>query len=321
MALPWIARGAVRPAITNDAGDALSPWPWLALPVLALWPVGVAAHGGVVVGADAPAPQWLLRGFYVLCWFGYAFGAALRRPTPWRRAGFHLAMLVAGLTLFGPLDRLAALSTAWHMSQHMLLMVVVAPLLVMARPGPQWCALLGPGPALRTWLRHLLLTVGRALVRASRHPMACAMLHALAIWAWHAPVLYMAAVADAGLHVLEHVSFAFTAVLFWWAVLYPGRRRLPQAALALLFTLMHTGLLGAALTFAPVPLYGGASGELRDQQLAGLLMWVPGGMVYVLACAVATFRWLDRATDPDRRWRPGRPEALPWAQALPRRQR
>jgi putative membrane protein len=244
-----------------------------------------------------------------LC-FGGVFGAVLPLPTPWRRAGFHLAMLLAGLALFGPLDDLAERSTAWHMSQHMLLMVVVAPLLAMSRPGPQWRALLGPlrhapgaqdlgparsaGLAMAGALRRLLLAALRVLVQASRRPMACAMLHALAIWAWHAPVLYMAAVMDTTLHVLEHLSFLLTGVLFWWSVLQPGRHGAPQAALALLFTLMHTGLLGAALTFAPELLYWKESRELWDQQLAGLLMWVPGGTVYVLAAVWATGAWLQR---------------------------
>jgi cytochrome c oxidase assembly factor CtaG len=106
----------------------------------------------------------------------------------------------------------------------------------------------------------------------------------------------MAAVQNNGWHVLEHASFLFTGWLFWWAVLRPGQGGVLQATLALLFTVMHTGLLGALLTFARAPLYWSESRELWDQQLAGLVMWIPGGMVYLAAAAWAGYRWLAQAT-------------------------
>lgn len=246
------------------------------------WPA--AAHGNVFSGEGAHAPIWLSQALFMMAWFSYAFGAALRRPDFGRRLAFHAAMLVAGLALFGPFDEGASFSTAFHMAQHMLLMVVVAPLAVLARPLPQWRALFGP----------LADGVWRPLVRLGRHPGACALLHAAAIWIWHAPAPYMAALFDNWLHVLEHASFLFTGWLFWWSVLRAGRRETPAAAMALLFTATHTGLLGALLTFADRPLYWSESRELWDQQLAGLLMWVPGGMVYLLGAAWAGYRWLGR---------------------------
>jgi cytochrome c oxidase assembly factor CtaG len=168
------------------------------------------------------------------------------------------------------------------MVQHMTLMVVVAPLLVLARPLPQWRAAVGPF-ADRIW---------RGLLGASRRPMLCALVHGAIIWFWHAPAPYVAAVQHTGLHVLEHACFLFTAWLFWWSVLRPGRHRVLAAAMALLFTATHTGMLGALLTFARAPLYAAESGDLADQQLAGLVMWVPGGFVYLLAAAWAGYRWL-----------------------------
>lgn len=237
------------------------------------WPMAAQAHGSVFSGDTAHAPIWLSQGLFTFAWFSYAWGARRRRPPPGRRLAFHASMLVAGVALFGPFDEGAARSTAMHMVQHMLLMVVVAPLAVIARPLAQWRAALGP----------VADTVWRALSQLSRRPMACALLHAAALWGWHAPGPYMTAVMHTGWHVVEHASFLFTGWLFWWSVLRPGRAQVLQAALALLFTLTHTGLLGAVLTFAREPLYWRESRALWDQQLAGLVMWIPGGMAYLLA--------------------------------------
>jgi cytochrome c oxidase assembly factor CtaG len=247
-----------------------------------LLPATAGAHGAFT-GAAQDAPLWLAQALFGLSWLAYGLGAWRRRPSGPRQLAFHAAMLVAGLTLFGPLDDRAGSSTALHMVQHMLLLVVVAPLAVLAAPLPQWRAAIG-GWADAGW---------RALLRLGRRPMACALLQAAALWIWHAPGPYMAAVEDTGLHLLEHACFLFGGWLFWWSVLRPGRHGALQAALALLFTAMHTGLLGALLTFAPRPLYARESADLWDQQLAGLLMWIPGGMVYLLAAGWALYRWLS----------------------------
>lgn len=257
---------------------------WIAGAGLALLGGHAAAHGSVFTGDGAHAPIWVSQGLFVAAWWGYAWGAVRRRPEALRRGLFHLTMLIAGLSLFGPFDDWAERSTAWHMVQHMLLIAVVAPLGVLARPWPQWRAAAGP----------VMDALWRAVQHATRRPMACAMLHAAAIWIWHAPAPYMAAVLSNGWHVLEHASFLLSGALFWGAVLRPGRAGTLQATLALLFTVMHTGLLGALLTFAPRVLYAGESRELWDQQLAGLVMWVPGGAVYLLAAAWASRGWLQQ---------------------------
>jgi cytochrome c oxidase assembly factor CtaG len=227
-------------------------------------------------------PVWITQALFVLVWGLYIGGGARRRPPLGPRLCFHSAMLVMGVALFGPLDGLAETSAAWHMVQHMLLMVVVAPLLVLARPLPQWRAVLGAR----------VDAVWRTLHRLSRHPMACALLHAVAIWFWHAPGPYIAALESPLWHVVEHACFLFTGWLFWWSVLRPGRAAALSAAGALLFTVMHTGMLGALLVFARVPLYSGAESALAEQQMAGLVMWVPGGLVYLLAAVWAASRWL-----------------------------
>jgi putative membrane protein len=252
---------------------------WIAM----LHPVVAHAHGAVFSGDAAHAPIWLSQSVFVAAWFSYPFGAARKRPTSPQRLAFHGAMLIAGLALFGPFDDWAESSSALHMVQHMLLIVVVAPLMVLARPLPQWRAALGPA----------LDGFWRPVTALGRHPGGCALLHAAAIWFWHAPAPYMAAVVHTGLHVLEHVSFLFTGWLFWWSVLQAGRNGAPAAAMALLFTATHTGMLGALLTFSSTPLYWRESRELWDQQLAGLVMWIPGGFVYLGVAAWAAFRWLS----------------------------
>jgi putative membrane protein len=165
--------------------------------------------------------------------------------------------------------------------QHMLLIAVIAPLWVFARPLPQWRAALGER-ARWLWLWPL---------NAARLPLTMAMVHGVVIWVWHAPRLYMVAVENPWWHVVEHACFLFSAGLFWWAVLTPSAPNRGRAMLALLLTLMHTGLLGALLTFARTPLYREAI-DLHDQQLAGLIMWVPGGAIYLVAAAWCAHLWM-----------------------------
>jgi len=260
---------------------------WVCALLMTACPAASFAHSVLpLTGGFEQAPVWFAQAVFVLAWLGYVLGcraaAVLHRPRSGPRLTFHVAMLIAGLTLFGPLDELAERSTAWHMGQHMLLIVVVAPLLVLARPLAQWRAVLG-SRADAVW---------RPLHRLSRRPMLCALLHAAAIWFWHAPGLYIAAVQSPLWHVLEHACFLLSGWLFWWSVLRPGRLGVLPAAGALLFTAMHTGLLGALLSFAKVPLYSTEVTALADQQLAGLVMWVPGGLVYLLAVVWAASRWL-----------------------------
>lgn len=258
-----------------------------------VWPAAALGHGlspgasgAAGQGGIGQAPVWLTLALYLLAWLAYTVGALRLTPRFGPCLAFQAAMLGAGLALFGPLDTLAEGSAAWHMVQHMLLIVVVAPLAVLARPLPKWRAALG-STADALW---------RPLHRLSRRPLTCALLHAAAIWFWHAPGPYIAAVQNPALHVLEHACFLFTGWLFWWSALRPGRAGLLPAALALLLTVMHTGLLGALLSFASLPLYGSGdralADALADQQLAGLVMWVPGGLVYLLAAVWAAWRWL-----------------------------
>ena len=221
----------------------------------------------------------LLAGF----WLVYLIGTWRRPARRFKTVWFHLAALICAAALLGPLDHWAETSTAAHMTQHMLLLVVIAPCWVISRPLAQVIA--GSG--------RLLVWGWKPMLKLTRHPMLVAYLQGAVIWFWHTPYFYMLAVEDPWWHLVEHSCFLLGAGLFWWAILRNRRRHAPWALLALLFTLMHTGFLGAVLTFARAPLYGEAR-SLMDQQLAGLIMWVPGAIPYLLAAAWIGHGWYQQ---------------------------
>ena len=241
------------------------------------------AHSPLTGDIQERLAAWLTAGLLGVLWWLYLAGAWRVPPRPWQATLFHATALLCAVTLLGPLDELAKTGTAAHMLQHMLLMVVIAPLWVLSRPLPQLVAATGRFSRL-LWEPMLALT---------RYPLVCAGLHAAVIWTWHMPGIYMAAVENPWWHALEHACFLVTAGLFWWSVLQGAVRRVPWALLALLFTLMHTGFLGAVLSFAARPLYG-ETRDLADQQLAGLIMWVPGAIPYLLATAWVAHLWYQR---------------------------
>ena len=131
--------------------------------------------------------------------------------------------------------------------------------------------------------------------------MIASLVHALALWIWHVPVLFEATLTSDAVHALQHALFFGTAVMFWQAVLF-GERRAVDYGLAVLYlflTAMHSGALGALITFASEPWYAsytttaaGRLSPLEDQQLGGLIMWIPAGMIYVVAGLVLFAAWL-----------------------------
>ncbi|MBR0645407.1 cytochrome c oxidase assembly protein [Plastoroseomonas hellenica] len=264
-----LALAAVLPAAALAHGDAMEdgrlPWtfdPWVVTPLLAclllyglglsaLWRRAGAGRGIGMAQAVAYLCGWL------------ALAGALTSPLHW--LGEHLF-------------------TA-HMIEHELVMAVAAPLLVLGRPlaAALWAFPSRPRQRLARIARSPPARVGW---RALTLPPVATLLHGIAIWSWHLPPLFDATVTDVGLHRLQHLSFVLTALLFWWALL---RRSHPLAASAHLFvTMVHTGILGALLTFAPRVLYAVQTMEasrwgltpLEDQQLAGVVMWAPGGLIY-----------------------------------------
>ena len=136
-------------------------------------------------------------------------------------------------------------------------------------------------------------------------PLGAFALHAIALWAWHLPAAFDAALAHEGWHIAQHVSFLGTALFFWWSVLGHdprGRYGPGHSAASLFLTMMHTGALGALLSLAPNPWYApyipltGALGmdPVDDQQLGGLIMWVPAALAYVIAALWVIGKMLTR---------------------------
>ncbi|KKO49190.1 hypothetical protein VT06_08070 [Arsukibacterium sp. MJ3] len=217
-----------------------------------------------------------------LFWLMYLLGSIKRPPERWRALLFHGSCLLCAYAVVGPLDEWAETSASAHMVQHMLFMVVIAPLWALSLPLPQFAAITG------RWGR----AVWQPLLKLATYPMSLAYVHAAVVWFWHTPRFYVLALEHPWWHLVEHICFVFTAAMLWWSILHCTERTRSWALLALLFTLMHTGFLGAVLTFADSLLYY-SSHQLADQQLAGLLMWVPGGLPYLLAAAWLGYRWLN----------------------------
>jgi putative membrane protein len=273
-----------------------------------LWAHGADAHGWDAPGAFSVWDIAVLA-FLAACGLLYAMGtrrmAARGAVHPRReRVAFACGWGTLVLSVLPPLDSLAVELFSVHMAQHELMMLVGAPLVIAGRPmstclwgiPDRWrgsaASALQTRPASRLW-------------RMLTAPLVAWALHGVAIWVWHLPVLYDLAVENEGLHAVQHATFVGTSALFWWGLLYGryGRAGYGAAVFYVFTTVVHTGILGAAVTFAGVPLYpvyaapAAARGVdlLSDQQLAGLLMWVPAGIVLTLLGVALFAAWLGEA--------------------------
>jgi len=207
-----------------------------------------------------------------------------------------------------PLEAAAGRRLSVHMAQHLLLVLLAAPLLVAARPGAVVLDAL-PATTRTRFLRVIDRPAWRVARRVVTHPLVVLTMAVGGFWAWHLPRLYEAALSHVALHVLEHGTFLAGAVLFWLVVLDPGpERRLGLGATCgFVFAAMLANIwLAAGLTFSTTPLYStyrlaGSAAALSDQQLAGVIMWVPADIVYFVTL-LALFRRL--LSDLDRRMLP-----------------
>lgn len=264
-----------------------------------------AAHNSAVVTRDTFWDSWNIEPLIVIpllvaLWL---YGLGLSRL--WRRAGlghgvvyfrslsFLLGVCAILAALVSPLESLSGVMLSAHMMQHAILLVVAPLLIVFAKPGLVITWALPEGwrkdcLGSPTW--RFLIASGNAFSK----PLPAASIHGISLWFWHAPAAFDAAVANDLLHAVEHATFFGTALLFWRAIVDCSSQRAGPALAASFATLIHGGLLGALITLAPLPLYAwyrsgallwGLS-ALEDQQLAGLLMWVPMGIVYLGACLV-----------------------------------
>ena len=250
----------------------------------------------------------------------YAIGVVrLRRVNRHVIGTIEIACFIAGwltlvIALVSPLHPWGSVLFSAHMTQHELLMLVAAPLLVLGRP---MVPFLWAFP--KTTARHLSAwtkaTAWQRVWHAITAPFVAWLIHAIVLWGWHVPFLFQATLESEWVHALQHASFFGSALLFWWAILH-GRERAfgyGAAVLYLFTTGLHNSLLGALLTFAQTvwyPVYNGTTQSwgltpLEDQQLGGLIMWIPAGIVYLIAALALFAGWLrgaeSRARNPEQR--------------------
>jgi cytochrome c oxidase assembly factor CtaG len=207
-------------------------------------------------------------------------------------------------------DRMDEWSDQWlaaHMVQHELLMVVAAPLMAASRPLIAWLWLLPTDPR-RTLLHAVLVRPITRSWSALTSPLAVFLLHAFMLWTWHLPALYDRALQHEWIHITQHACFFGSAALFWWGVAHGryGRVAYGAAVIYVFATAIHGGVLGALMTLAPrvwyasyVAPHGTGLTPLEDQQLAGLLMWIPAGVIlaaFGLSFFAAWLRESERRT-------------------------
>ncbi|HWH18467.1 MAG TPA: cytochrome c oxidase assembly protein [Allosphingosinicella sp.] len=283
--------------------------------VLSLVPMLFAAAPALAHdGAHDGGPGWTLDLWVTapLLLTALLYGAGFFRL--WKRSVQGRPSLKRGGALFAagwwtlaaavvsPLHAAGERSFTMHMIEHEVIMLVAALLLVAARPGP---VLLWAFPVRA---RQALAGLGRAgwavsLWRALTNPVAATALQGLAMWVWHVPSLFDRALASEGWHIAQHLSFLVTALLFWWAMAHGrgGRYSYGTSALCLFVTSLIGGALGALMSFSTSPWYRGYAAlgmtpigltPVEDQQLAGLLMWIPGGLVHAGAALFFLYKWL-----------------------------
>ena len=236
----------------------------------------------------------------------HSVGARSRTERKRRAIAFYGGLLVLAAALVSPLDALASTLFSAHMVQHLLLMLVAAPLLVHARPASALVAGLPAGG--RRAARGARGDLWRRAARAAVNPLAVWTVGTVALWAWHLPLLYEAALSHDALHVAEHASFLGAALLFWAVVLGSGARRgvpRPVAMLLVFATSVQSSALGIVLLLAPNVLYplhaAGARvwevSPLADQHVAGGLMWGPPAFLYVVVIGWLLVRWFAEMDD------------------------
>jgi putative membrane protein len=296
--------------------------------LLALVPLPAAAHQGSHAAAVTGPSAWdiaALAGLLV-CASMYAVGSRVlaRRGARVRtveRAAFWCGWLAMVAAVAPPLDTAAAAMFSLHMVQHELLMLIGAPLVIVGRPLVPWLWAL---PA-------RVRSIARAGLQSSPAstawqwltlPVAAWALHGMTVWVWHAPRLYEAAVESEAVHAVQHATFVGTAMLFWWGLVYGryGRAAYGASVLYVFTTMVHTGVLGALFALSTSPFYAvyrdraTAAGidAVTDQQLAGLYMWIPAGVVLTIFGLALLLAWVSES---DRRARSLSRKA--WAVLLP----
>jgi putative membrane protein len=219
-----------------------------------------------------------------------------------------VGLAALAVALGPPLDIWAASDLAAHMTQHVLLLSIAPPLLIMGLvPSVLGAAIFDASPARWRDAIDRIVAAGRRVPVFASITIAVG-LQTAALGVWHVPAIYDAAATHLALHAAEHLSFLLTGLAFWWIVASAGRRAGSAASVITIFVASLPGtLLGALMTLSTSPWYphyerGSFAAALQNQQLAGVVMWAVGGMAYVAAGAAlfaALLRDLER-TSPSR---------------------
>jgi putative membrane protein len=264
---------------------------------------------------DSPSPEglspydWTLSpelviplGLALLIYFVGRARLAKRASTPPSGAGLFLSgWTVLALALASPLHEAGERSFTMHMIEHELIMLVAALLLASSNSG-----------AILAWglPRPLRLALGggwksplQRLWKRLTEPVTATVVQGAVMWAWHAPLLFDRALDSFGWHMAQHSCFFLSSLLFWWAMLHPRSRSTGYgtSAACLFATSLIGGALGALMSFSSSPWYAqyaamGMTGvgldPVDDQRLAGLIMWIPGGLVHGAAALAMFYKWL-----------------------------
>jgi putative membrane protein len=219
----------------------------------------------------------------------------------WSAAAFAAGWVSLVIALISPVHAWGEVLFSAHMTQHEILMLISAPLMVLGRPmiAAMWAMPM-------SWRGEVGSIVNLPSIkrpwRFITHPGVAWAIHAAALWIWHIPYLFQATITSELVHAFQHISFFGSAVLFWWAMVNESRGLASYGAgiLYLFTTSIHSGLLGAFLTFTHrvlYPVYEGSTAQwgltpIEDQQLGGLIMWVPASLVYIAAALFMFVGWL-----------------------------
>lgn len=240
-----------------------------------------------------------------LCAFLYYLGIYRSKVIPGRQiVAFTAGLLSLGVALVSPLHALGEALFSAHMIQHEILMLISAPLLVVGRPLVPFLWAL---PI--SWRRGIGKAVKanpvRSIWRAITYPLVAWGIELVVLWVWHAPVLFERTLTSELVHAAQHTSFLVASLLFWWAVFQGGERRMAygMSVIYIFTTAVHSTILGALLTLSPNLWYSGYADTtgawgltpLQDQQIGGLIMWVPAGTVYLMAALWLFSLWLDES--------------------------
>lgn len=222
----------------------------------------------------------------------------------WRHTSFFAGWLSLFLALTSPIHELGEQLFSAHMLQHEILILVSAPLISASHPGATclWAFALRGRAEIGAWM-HRIERMRFVCFLAT--PLVAWLLEAVALWVWHIPVLYQATLQSDWIHAAQHLSFFLTAVLFWSALYGVGRSVMSYGAATFYVfgAAVHCSALGALLTFSTVLWYPAYTKTtlrwgltpLEDQQLGGVIMWVPSAIVFIVIALALFAKWLNES--------------------------